>query len=99
MGSCPSSRSRLDGTGTERFRSPYLLDMNDAEASDFSLIRLLTIEQLSEYLDVPVPTLYDWRVDGKGPRAVRVGRRLRYTIPDVHAWLDSQREPPTASAR
>ncbi len=27
---------------------------------------LLSIEELAEYLDVPVATIYDWRVDGKG---------------------------------
>ncbi len=35
---------------------------------------LLSIEDLAEYLGVPVTTIYDWRVDGKGPCGVRVGR-------------------------
>jgi hypothetical protein len=34
---------------------------------------LLSIEDLAEYLGVPVTTIYDWRVDGKGPCGVRVG--------------------------
>lgn len=28
---------------------------------------LMSIEERSEYLDVPVRTLYDWRLAGKGP--------------------------------
>ena len=28
---------------------------------------LLSIEELSEYLNVPIRTLYDWRLAGKGP--------------------------------
>ena len=53
---------------------------------------LLSIEELSEYLHVPVRTLYDWRLAGKGPRAVHVGRQLRFLVSDVHAWLSAQRE-------
>lgn len=52
----------------------------------------LTIEELSEYLAVPVRTLYDWRQSGRGPRAVHVGRQLRYFVNDVHDWLEQQRE-------
>ena len=53
---------------------------------------LLSIEELSEYLNVPIRTLYDWRLAGKGPCAVHVGRQLRYFVSDVHEWLRDQRE-------
>lgn len=53
---------------------------------------LLSIDELSNYLHVPVKTLYDWRLTGKGPRAVHVGRQLRFFVSDVHAWLIAQRE-------
>lgn len=53
---------------------------------------LMSIEELSEYLHVPVRTLYDWRLAGKGPCAVHVGRQLRYFVSDVHSWLACQRE-------
>ncbi|WP_127125584.1 helix-turn-helix domain-containing protein [Georgenia sp. SYP-B2076] len=52
----------------------------------------MSIEELSEYLDVPVRTLYDWRLAGKGPCAVRIGRQLRYLVSDIHGWLRQQRE-------
>lgn len=52
---------------------------------------LLCVEELSEYLDVPVKTLYEWHQAGKGPCAVRVGRRLRYMVCDVRMWLSAQR--------
>lgn len=54
---------------------------------------LLSIDELSEYLHVPVKTLYDWRISGKGPRAIHVGRQLRFFVSDVHEWLTQQREP------
>jgi excisionase family DNA binding protein len=53
---------------------------------------LLSIEDLAAFLGVPVATICDWRVDGKGPCGVRVGRHVRFTRADVLAWVDSQRE-------
>lgn len=45
------------------------------------LERLLTVAELSDYLGIAVATLYDWRVDGLGPKAVKLGRSLRYPSP------------------
>ena len=53
---------------------------------------LMSIEELSDYLHIPVRTLYDWRLCGRGPCAIHVGRQLRYFVSDVHDWLASQRE-------
>jgi len=61
--------------------------------------RLLTAEEVAEVLKVRVETLNQWRWLGKGPRAIKSGRRfLRYRPADVEAWLDSQAEktPPAA---
>ena len=38
----------------------------------------------------PVPTLYQWRHKGIGPKSRRVGRHLRYKPEDVLAWLEEQ---------
>lgn len=51
---------------------------------------LLTTKQVAEYLRVPVATLYQWRYQGRGPRAARVGRHLRYRKADVDRWLEQQ---------
>ena len=53
---------------------------------------LLSIEDLAEDLGVPIITIYDWRVDGKGPCGVRVGRHVKFAVSDVRAWIDGQRE-------
>ncbi len=53
---------------------------------------LLSIEELAEYLDVPVTTIRDWRTDGKGPCAIKVGGRVRFATSDVLTWLLRQRE-------
>ena len=52
--------------------------------------RLLTIREVGAYLGIPVPTLYQWRYVGKGPKAAKLGRHLRYRRADVEAWLDDQ---------
>ena len=41
---------------------------------------LLSIDDLAEYLDVPVTTIRDWRTDGKGPCAIQVGGRVRFAV-------------------
>jgi excisionase family DNA binding protein len=51
----------------------------------------LSVKQLSEYLTIPIQTLYHWRRIGTGPRAYKVGRELRYATEDVQEWLEGQR--------
>jgi DNA-binding transcriptional MerR regulator len=51
--------------------------------------KLWSIEDVSEYLGIPVKTLYCWRTKRYGPPARQVGRHLRYKPEDVFAWLDS----------
>lgn len=41
---------------------------------------------------MPVTTIYDWRVDGKGTCGIRVGRHVKFTVSDVLAWIAEQRE-------
>ncbi|SNR96679.1 helix-turn-helix transcriptional regulator [Actinomadura mexicana] len=52
--------------------------------------RTWSVEETSYYLGVPVATLHQWRYLGKGPKAARAGRRLRYLPSDVLAWLREQ---------
>jgi excisionase family DNA binding protein len=51
---------------------------------------LLRPEDVAAYLGVPVKTLYSWRHVGRGPRASRVGKHLRYRQEDVDRWLEEQ---------
>ncbi len=72
-------------------RPAHLLVM-DTNTNLSGLEPLLSIEALAEYLDVPVTTIRDWRTDGKGPCAIRVGGRVRFAVSDVLGWLAEQRE-------
>lgn len=49
--------------------------------------RLLSVDDVSRFLAVPVGTLYQWRHRGVGPRGFRVGRHLRYSPSDIQDWL------------
>jgi excisionase family DNA binding protein len=51
---------------------------------------LLSIEDLSTYLKIPVNTLYQWRKTGKGPAGFRAGKYVRYRSSDVDAWITEQ---------
>ncbi len=53
---------------------------------------LLSLDELAEYLGVPVMTIYDWRQSGNRPCAIRVGRHLKLAVSDVRAWIEPQRE-------
>ncbi len=52
--------------------------------------QLLTVEELADYLGVPVATLYQWRYRREGPPGFRVGRYIRYRQTDVEAWIERQ---------
>lgn len=52
-----------------------------------SLERLLTVEDLAEYLGVPVATIYAWRYHRQGPPGFRVGRHVRYRWADIEEWI------------
>ena len=53
---------------------------------------LLSIEQVSDWLNVPVETLRSWRKRGTGPLAVKIGKSLRYRQQHVEAFLDAHTE-------
>ena len=45
-------------------------------------------QEVADYLGVPLATLYAWRSRGTAPRAIRVGKHLRFRPEDVEAWLE-----------
>lgn len=72
--------------------------MNDAlHSSPHGLEPLLNINELADYLGIPVSTIYDWRTNGKGSRAYRFGKRVMFGITDIRAWMDTMREPAGAA--
>ncbi|WP_182920386.1 helix-turn-helix domain-containing protein [Nocardioides cavernaquae] len=53
---------------------------------------LIGVEELAEYLSVPVQTIYDWRMSGRAPRAYKFGKHLRFAAADIAEWLEQRHE-------
>jgi len=53
---------------------------------------MLTPQELSNLLAVPLATIYRWRTRGEGPEGFRVGRHVRFRLEDVERWLDQNRD-------
>ena len=69
------------------------MNTHEATSATVSLEPLMDVAELAAYLGIPVSTVYDWRVHGKGPVAYRFGKHLKFAISDVRSWMAQQREP------
>jgi excisionase family DNA binding protein len=56
--------------------------------------RLFTVEEVAEWLGVPVGTIYAWRYRSTGPASYKVGRHVRFRQVDIERWLEDQRTEP-----
>lgn len=59
---------------------------------------MMSTEELSKRLDIPVGTLRYWRSVSTGPKSARIGRRVYYREEDVQSWLAEQFEADEESA-
>ncbi len=57
------------------------------------LDRLLSADEVAEHLGVKKQTLYRWRMEGKGPRAIRIGKFLRWKMSEITAFEESMLDP------
>jgi excisionase family DNA binding protein len=53
----------------------------------------MTAAEVAEHYRLPLQTIYGWRYKGTGPKAVKLGRHLRYRRSDVEKWADEQAAP------
>lgn len=57
----------------------------------------VTTPEAAEYLGGLKPnTLEGWRVQGIGPRYIKIGRLVRYSIADLDAYLEAQKRQSTS---
>lgn len=54
--------------------------------------QLLTAPEAADYLRQAASTLATWRVNGVGPKYVRLGRRVLYRASDLAAYVDELAE-------
>ena len=58
-------------------------------------LTLWSTADLADVLGVPRSTIAGWRVEGKGPRFIRVGKHVRYAVDDVVAWTNEHKHDRT----
>jgi predicted site-specific integrase-resolvase len=49
--------------------------------------KLVTLVDAADRLGLPIATLRYWRYLGKGPKFIRLGRRVVISEADLNAWL------------
>jgi excisionase family DNA binding protein len=77
----------LDGVGSNQDKEVRPVTVQEAE-------RLMTPQEVADFLAMPVLTLQTWRAKRKGPRVYRIGRHVRYRREEVEDWLEGQSERP-----
>jgi hypothetical protein len=58
-------------------------------------LELLKIDDVSATLHVSRSLLAKWRMLGRGPRFMKVGRRILYERGEVRRWLEAQERSST----
>lgn len=51
---------------------------------------LITTNQAANMLCLSEMTLRKWRWEGKGPRFIKLGRKVAYRQEDLYDWVESQ---------
>jgi predicted site-specific integrase-resolvase len=54
------------------------------------MLNLLTEEEVAKHLHVSLAALRRWRLEGRGPRFIKVSALVRYRPEELEEWLLSQ---------
>lgn len=65
---------------------------------DESSEKLWSVSDLAAYCGVPIATVYQWSHRNTGPRALKIGRHLRFRPSDVRSWEEQQVVSPGPAA-
>ena len=65
-----------------------------AQELDFEHKRLLSTPAAARFLAIGSGTLANWRLDNKGPKYLRAGRKILYDIRDLNEWIETQKIDP-----
>ncbi|WP_366139070.1 helix-turn-helix domain-containing protein [uncultured Rhodoferax sp.] len=60
-------------------------------------LNLLTNDGAAALASVSRRTLPVWRVQGKGPKFIKIGRLVRYSEADVIAWIEENKRTSTSA--
>ncbi len=50
----------------------------------------MTTKEAAAFMGLRSNTLEIWRVRGTGPKFVKLGRAVRYRLPDIESYIESQ---------
>ena len=53
--------------------------------------QLLDCEMAAEYLGLSPITLADWRMQSKGPKFAKLGRRVKYDVADLDTFIEQNK--------
>jgi excisionase family DNA binding protein len=56
----------------------------------------LTVTEAADFLRITPVTLGRWRIEGRGPRFAKFGRRVLYGRSDLIAWSEAQKRQSTS---
>jgi predicted site-specific integrase-resolvase len=59
----------------------------------------LTPDQVAERYQISPDSLKEWRYKGRGPKFLRIGKRVRYREADLLRWEQEQEQEAAARAR
>lgn len=60
---------------------------------------LVTTCEAAKYLgNLKANTLEGWRVRGYGPRYIKIGRLVRYSVDDLNTYIEAQKRRSTSQA-
>lgn len=62
-------------------------------------MKLLSEKELDELLPVGIKCLRNWRLTGKGPAFIKLGRRVAYDEQAVKDWLAANTMQSTSDSR
>jgi hypothetical protein len=57
-------------------------------------VRYLNDVEAAKIADLSPQTLRNWRLQGRGPAYVKLGRAVRYSLNDLISWLEGRRVNP-----
>lgn len=60
--------------------------------------RLMTTTETADYLRIKKITLEQWRLKGKGPQFLKIGRCVRYRMSDILGYIDKMAVSSTTQA-
>jgi len=56
-------------------------------------VELISEIEFSIMLEEPLSKVRWWRSHGAGPKYVKLGRSIYYTLPDIRAWIADNTHP------